>query len=261
MLERTAGPPAGAFGLRPGLTPRSKRKGPRPKRGRGCGRREGFGRIDFRETGSREGFGLCKGPAVRGSGFASMRAIAKGSRADASASRLEGPAAGSVGVRFDRGEPRRGLRVRGSLRGSKVPRCAVSGFASMPGSRRRSLRRVRSPRGRQAVRNGRSRRVRIDRGGRRRFRSSAEPGDGGEARALRSFETGLFEARRRARAGLRVSETGFGHPGLGLARVPQGTAQALAAWTGPAGTGKAASAPPRCPPTQRVMALPRHGRS
>ena len=172
-----------------------------------------------------------------------------------------GPAAGSVGVRFDRGEPRRGLRVRGSLRGSKVPRCAVSGFASMPGSRRRSLRRVRSPRGRQAVRNGRSRRVRIDRGGRRRFRSSAEPGDGGEARALRSFETGLFEARRRARAGLRVSETGFGHPGLGLARVPQGTAQALAAWTGPAGTGKAASAPPRCPPTQRVMALPRHGRS
>jgi len=80
---------------------------------------------------------------------------AKGSEGAGFALRFEGPAAGSVEVRFDRREPRRGLRMRGSLRGSKVPRCAVSGFASMPGSRRRSLRRVRSPRGRQAVRIGR----------------------------------------------------------------------------------------------------------
>jgi hypothetical protein len=75
----------------------------------------------------------------------------------------------------------------------------------------------------------------------------------------RSFGSGLFEAERRARACGRASETGGGHPGLGLVLSPQGTAQAYTAWTGPAGTGDGACAIPRCPPTQRVMALPRHG--
>jgi len=184
MLERTAGPPAGAFGLRPGLTLRKRSEGPAPRatsRRRTAGRlrpdrlsRNGFARglrplqgsggsgIGVRSD-ARSRKGLERMLRHRGErscgwiGRGSLRSwrAAKGPEGAGFAPRFEGPAAGSIGVRLDRGEPRRGLRVRGSLRGSKVLRCTVSGFASMPGSRRRSLRRARSPRGRQAVRIGR----------------------------------------------------------------------------------------------------------
>jgi len=156
--------------------------------------------------------------------------------------------------------PRNGSRAGALSSLRKVRRCVDRGSPRCADLRRRSLRRACSRRNARRCGSGACARFgpTEGEGGNLGFRRN--PGTR-RTRASALVRTGLFEARRRAQAGPHASETGFGHPGLGLARVPQGTAQVLAAWTGPAGTGDGVRAAPRCPPTQRVMALPRHGRS
>jgi hypothetical protein len=108
---------------------------------------------------------------------------------------------------------------------------------------------------RQAGRIGRSRPVRTDRRGRWALRRPSDPGDGRKGLTPRS--AGLFEAERR-----RELSDGFGN-GERAYRPrpcpdPQGTAQASGPGRDPR-EPETASAVPRDPPTQRVMALPRRG--
>jgi len=138
-------------------------------------------RSPGRETGRCGGFGL---PAVRrfkGSGFASIARPRNGSERSCGFA----PAICRSGDR-------------------------AAGFASMPGSRRRSVAAGLLAERRQAARVGRfgvgSGPTEGDGGA---ARPPAEPGDG-ERRGLALDAAGLFEARRPARAGRHASETGHG---------------------------------------------------
>jgi hypothetical protein len=90
------------------------------------------------------------------------------------------------------------------------------------------------------------------------LRPPSEPGDGtDESFGARSHQT--LRSGSQARAGARLRKRGTGMKASALPE-PAGNRPGLTAWTGPTGTDSGVRRS-REPPTQRVMALPRRGRS
>jgi len=90
------------------------------------------------------------------------------------------------------------------------------------------------------------------------LRPPSEPGDGtDESFGARSHQT--LRSGAQARAGARLRKRGTGMKASALLE-PAGNRPGLTAWTGPTGTDSGVRRS-REPPTQRVMALPRRGRS
>jgi hypothetical protein len=167
---------------------------------------------------------------AEGSGFASILRFAKR-------------------VRQDRGFARRLRRVLAEWRSELAPDRRTA-KALVPGEHSLS---ERAPGGEERTFASASNRPR---GTRKGPGLSADPGDG-ETGCFGAPGANLFEAAR-GESCCDASETGNGHPGLGLARTrrepprPHGL-------DGTHGDHPAASASERCPPTQRVIASPRRG--